>query len=469
MSRADPEELRAALARAAELLDEAAALRARLEALPGPVVVLRRVLAAQIEAPLQELNRALRGAGHADEAGGDPRAELAHLGQRLYALGIVVEARAPSAGAALLGDADAVADALLRPLRDHARTLGHAAFNERVVCMPTTPGFEAVLLGLFEAHPVVFTPPDFGENLHRWASIAHELGHVVWHRWPGFAAEARSQLGLDRRPSLPLRGADGTYRSRVEDALAGWLEELHADLFAVVLLGPAAARGLVTCFATPESPERTIEARTEDGRTYAPHPPTTLRVLWVAHALRRQGFAADAQSIERTWKNLHGEQAHLVIPLNHHLLAEVALAPFFDAGRALVDAYVDRSWVSLGGTTLGGVPSLELGPGRQAQVNTLAQTLILGTAQARDPALLLAAAIEARERAPQASAAISRALQRSIQGLEAGERRAEDPRYALSSASASVRAIQPEDVAAALVLGDVLIRRRGAAISYKSG
>jgi len=125
--------------------------------------------------------------------------------------------------------------------------------------------------------------------------------------------------------------------------------------------------------------------------------------------------------------------------------------------------------VSLGGTTLGGVPSLELGPGRQAQVNTLAQTLILGTAQARDPALLLAAAIEARERAPQASAAISRALQRSIQGLEAGERRAEDPRYALSSASASVRAIQPEDVAAALVLGDVLTRRRGAAISYKSG
>jgi len=467
--RDDRDDRRAALERATALSGEAAALRARLDALSGPVAVLKRVLSVQIETPLEGLARSLRGGADASEAGDKPRAAVAHLGQRLYALGIVIEARAHAAGAALLGDADAVADALLRPLRDHARTLGYAAFNERVVCMPTSPGFEAVLLGLFEAHPVVFTPPDFGENLHRWASIAHELGHIVWHRWPGFAVEARSQLGLNRRPSLPLRGPDGTYRSRVEDALAGWLEEMHADLFAVVLLGPAAARSLAACFAVPEAPERAREARTLDGQTYAPHPPATLRVLWAAHALRRQGFAADAQAVERAWKSAHGDAAHLVIPLSSQRVAEVALAPFLDVGCALIDAYLDRAWASLGGATLGGVPGLELGPGRQAQVAALAQALISGTAQTRDPALLLAAAIEARERAPKAVNAISSALLRSIQGLESGERQAEDPRYVRAEPPTVSDPIRPEDLAAALALGDVLTQRRGRRLSYRSG
>ena len=467
-TREDASASREARARAAELASEVATLSERLETLRGPVAVLRRVLAAQVAAPLQAVQASLERGEAALTRGDDPRADLALLGQRLYAIGIVAEARADTAGAALLGDADAVADALLRPLRQHARTLGHAAFDERVVCMPTSPGFESVILGLFEAHPVVFTPPDFGENLHRWAAIPHEIAHVVWHRWPGFAAEATTAFGLERRPWLPRRDASGVYRSRIEDALAAWLEELHADLFAVVLLGPAAARGLAACFATPGKPALAVTAHTLDDLTYAPHPPATLRVRWTAHALHRQGFAGEAQAILRSWTRQHGDQTTLTVPLTGGLVAEVALEPFFEAGCALVDAYLDRAWSSLGGTTLGGVPGLELGPGRQAQVTALAQSLMMGTAQARDAALLLAAAIEARERAPQASAAITRALQRSIQGLEAGERRAEDPRFAPQASAPTGGPVEAEELAAALALGDVLTQRRGAALSYKS-
>ena len=104
-AREDASASREARARAAELASEVATLSERLETLRGPVAVLRRVLAAQVAAPLHAVQVSLERGEAALTRGDDPRADLAVLGQRLYAIGIVAEARADLVVQTLAGGA----------------------------------------------------------------------------------------------------------------------------------------------------------------------------------------------------------------------------------------------------------------------------------------------------------------------------------------------------------------------------
>jgi hypothetical protein len=467
-------------ARAAELQRELATVRTRLAALDGPVVVLRRVLETKVHAPLAEVsgrldrlrllaqttNEPTRTLEELDRD--DPRDALARIGQRLFVTATLTETRATPAARRLIEDADAAADALIEPLRELARTQGIAEFDERPVCVQTEPNYESVVLGLLPEHPIVFVPPDFGDNVYRWASLPHEIAHVLWNRWPGFAVEARQAFGLNRRPRLPGIDREGRLQGRVEDALSGWLEEMHADAFAVLTLGPAAARGLVECFSSPEEPLETTTAYTLDGHHFAPHPPSSLRVAWVSRILERQGFPVEARWVQDTWNTRHGVPEVIIVPLSRGDSVSIEFSVFREAGERVLDLWLDHPWKAFGGLGLREVPGLELGAGEWVLVRQAASQLLAGVEQHHPARRLVAAAIEAHARDPRAAARIAATLHASIQGLESDERRAADPQY---TAKASTLDGVPtrEDLVAALVFREVFMRRGGARPTGRTG
>jgi hypothetical protein len=466
--------------RAAELQRELVSVRARLAALEGPVVVLRRVLETRVHAPLVELSgrlERLRILAQTTNAPtrileeldrDDPRDTLARIGQRLYVVATLTETRATPAARRLIEDADAAADDLIDPLRRLAQTQGLTTFDERPVCVQTEPTYEAVVLGLLPEHPIVFVPPDFGGNVYRWASLPHEIAHVLWNRWPGFAVEARQAFGLNRRPRLPGIDREGRLQGRVEDALSGWLEEMHADAFAVLTLGPAAARGLVECFSSPEEPLATTTAYTLDGQHFAPHPPSALRVAWVSRLLERQGFPVEARWVQDTWNKRHGTPEAIIVPLSRGDAVSIEFSVFQEAGDRVLDLWLDHGWKVFGGLGLREVPGLELGAGEWVLARQAASQLLAGIAQHHPPRRLLAAAIEAHTRDPRSTARIAATLHASIQGLESDERRAADPQYASKTSTLDGLPTR-EDLVAALVFREVFMRRGGARPTGRMG
>jgi len=152
--------------------------------------------------------------------------------------------------------------------------------------------------------------------------IAHEVGHDV-----------TAAFGLDKeyvehaRPVLeqvPLRA----------QAWWAWLDEVHADLYGVLCLGPAFASAMADLLAT-DPVQVALEARV--AAAWVRHPPAARRMQCLVHALRRLGFEDAADEREAAW-------AASFPPADGD--------PYRDDGPALVDALLDGRCESLGGSML---------------------------------------------------------------------------------------------------------------------
>jgi hypothetical protein len=153
------------------------------------------------------------------------------------------------------------------------------------------------LLGESNPFPVIRIPWD---REHPWDAVfLHEVAHNL-----------QADLGIwqENRQAVTRRVLGGS-RDPLQASIYGrWHKEIFADLAALLLGGPAAARSMALFLAHPAP--RTL--------TYRPggaHPTAYLRVLMLAEMLRRMGFGQHASELGKIWRTLYDvRQAHRVPP-----------------------------------------------------------------------------------------------------------------------------------------------------------
>lgn len=185
------------------------------------------------------------------------------------------------------------------------------------------------LLGESNPFPLIRIPWD---REHPWDAVfLHEVAHNL-----------QADLGIwhENRQAV-LQRVLGRSRDPMQASVYGrWHKEIFADLAALLLGGPAAARSMALFLAHPAP--RTL--------TYRPggaHPTAYLRVLMLAEMLERMRFARHAAELRKIWKTLYDvRQAHrLPAPLLHgasrtipEVVDEIAFQTRRNlAHRALVD------------------------------------------------------------------------------------------------------------------------------------
>lgn len=465
------------------LRERAAALQAGFARAPTRIAarnaVLAGILEARIAPRLERIGRRLGMAGAGAAHRGAPSSEtyshapdgrtaeraaeqLRETDLHLHVMEHLMAWRAdPTLGAAL-EDADTIARAMLRPLQDLARHDGLPFPQLDVVCAPAAPEEESVWFGLLPpGHPVVFVPEDFEQDIHRWVSVPHEIGHVMWRELPGFANEVRGRLGLARPAPLMQRESEGYVFDR-DAPFAAWLEEMHCDGITALMMGPTALRGMVRYFKNPEEPAHALWAAPSERGTYGTHPPAHLRVHTIASLLEIVGFDAEAKKLVREWDTLHGEPEVLLLPTRDGAIVRVPAQPVIERGRAYIEQWYQGGYASLLGRDLRDVHGLEMSPSMWAQVDRASRELLAGPTSVRDARLVLAAAIEAVESRPSARDQIARQMLASI--LSPGERRGavatrgeptRPPRHATARGSA---VLGPDTLADAIVFGEILAR-----------
>ncbi len=461
-----------ALALASELMGRLDDLKGELAKAEGPLAPLAGVIDTPVRAELVQSIDLMERAQAAREESAEAffrRADalrqayeaLSLARVRVDVLELIVAWRSDRHLAGHLADADAMATGLLEPLRRFSNDHGLGFPPLRPVCVPAAPGDEAVIYGLFPGQPVIFVPDDFGEDLLRWPSLAHEVGHLMWRFLPGFAYDLREFIVSDGPAWLPhVSGREVTFD--VHACFGAWLPEIVADLFCAMLLGPAALRGMVHSFATEHPADATRAHAARDGHTIEEHPPAHLRVMLVAHLLESSGFPpSNWEESLREWDLRHDAPVTLRFPTLQGDEIELGLPRFLALGRALVDRFRASEYPSLAGYTFSAVHDLTMSPGMWAKACDRAKDLRGDKPFNDSPRIVLTAAIEAVGHMPGASVRIAKGVRRAVIGRDTRERRVADPAYATHTAP-PVDALTINDVVDAMILRQFLHRPHAA-------
>ncbi|MBI4819524.1 MAG: hypothetical protein HY791_24845 [Deltaproteobacteria bacterium] len=439
--------------------DEVFGLEARVNGLaqslgnrPGPAAVLGKVIESRIRPQLIGARELLRLA--VDDPGllYDAHQTLEDIGLRIAVIETMAKWRSDPKLGGFLADADAIAHALLVPLTEHAQAGAIEFPTQRPLCVPADPEGEAIWIGLLEDYPLIFVPDDFGDDLYRWPSIAHEIGHLIWHRVPGYGAEVMKKLDLEGSTRLAIQGRSFD----VKPAYRAWIQELVADAFALLILGPAGLRGLIHSFRNPTQPRATRVAAIYRDGTFEEHPPAELRVLLGAALLTEIGFDVEAKVLVAEWTREHASTEGILVPLpQSRAVISVPTEVWLEVGRPIMLEWYALSYSSLGGHEIRSVHGVEMTPGMWKKVSQRAADLVSGTSFNDDPKIVVAAAIEARARSPGAKLRLERAVREAILGLDAKEKRVADRNYARTG-----RTTQSQLLRDAIVLRELLSRPR---------
>ena len=342
---------------------------------------------------------------------------------RLSAIEAMLSSRTSQNSAQMMADADAIAASLLRPFAEFCISQSIGFPEQRPICVPADPGHEAIWLGLLpRGYPTVFVPDDFAEDLLRWPSLAHELGHLLYNRVPGLAREVRLKTHLNLKSALFDPEQDADFRV----LYAAWLEEIFSDFVAIVQLGPSAARGMVHIFGHDiiggsKTQDSTSEIVLATENAYEEHPPAQLRVALALHLLRAMGFDREAKGIELVWQKVAGEPKPYIVPCAWDRMVEVDSTAFEAMGQAIVETLYTIQLDSLAQYPILAIPGFSMGPGLWAEALRYAEALSAGDMPHGDPRLLIAAAIETRSAKPSLGSQVARKVSRAIIGL--GEQR----------------------------------------------
>ncbi len=361
-------------------------------------------------------------------------AALGRLHVATQVTGAVLALRSEGDLAGLLSDAEAIADNLLEPLREHASALDLPLPRREVICAPVPrPDWEAVIFGLISPrHPLVLVEDDFEADLLRWPALAHEVGHVVVDSLPEFEKELQTIAGWTGKGEL-IQVVGGQLQGSIHAPFVAWRQEIWCDVYTTLTLGPAALAGFLHVFAQPDDPESVLTAAT-DGPSYAAHPPAHLRVLITAAVLEHMGFDKEAREARVRWRALHGfsdteteltdQEAPvegdptltLRIPASPNVVLKMPESLAMQIARKLLDPLLNGPLQSLGGVCITDIPGLVLTAGRHAKVLRRKGDLLAGRPFTDEPSIVLAAAILAREAKPQEAPRISAGLRRAILG-----------------------------------------------------
>jgi hypothetical protein len=186
--------------------------------------------------------------------------------------------------------------------------------------------------------PLIMLPQHRLDNVWALSSVLHEVSHNL-----------QADLGLwEEMPVHIYRRmvGEGHLPAAMAQVWARWHKEMMADMFALLLGGPAAVESLMDVVA--RAPSSTLRFN-----PIGVHPTPYLRVFISLVLLRRMGFERMAAEIGRIWRRLYPRVTAAEIPT-------VLMRTFRRAAELAVDTMVFRPYRQFAGKSLAQV--LEFGP-----------------------------------------------------------------------------------------------------------
>lgn len=168
------------------------------------------------------------------------------------------------------------------------------------------------LLGEANPFPIVRIPWD---RDNPWQSVfLHEVAHNL-----------QADLGIwqENRSAVVQRTLRFTGDPGLTRTYAIWHKEIFADLAAILLGGPAAAWGMAIFLANPAP-------RTLTFRAGGAHPTAYLRVFILAEMLRRLGFGAEGDRLQRVWQQLYNPNQGHRLPARLLMTADAVIPQIVD-------------------------------------------------------------------------------------------------------------------------------------------
>jgi hypothetical protein len=360
---------------------------------------------------------------------------------------------------AVLGDADALANACYRPILDFARRHNLPVVSNQPMTL-FYPGGTFIQLAFLEYKLApIGLPESYRTSPWRWPAIAHEIAHDFYASVRNLEQELIERLHVEPAEQEAIRPGDEAFDRLL---LRIWLEEIFADLAGALMIGPAYLRAMTEIFRQPGAPGTVVAIHVSPDGAVDVHPPRHLRVHMTAHFLERQGFGKQARELCRSWDREHGEPQELALTMRstRHGLP---LAPMLDRCRAVANRLYDLELRSLAGHRLADIPGLDFSKLHVRRAERAARRLSDGQPVAFDARALIAAATLAALDNRDRVASINEATRLSIVGVGTGERPAGvrdlSARFRLRGAAGSSRRANARRIVEALLLEEILERR----------
>ncbi len=381
---------------------------------------------------------------------------------------MVKQRRSPE-GLAILGDADALAEACYRPILEfaHQHQIPIASNHPMTFFQPGGTSIELAFLP-FQLAPIAL-PNEFRAQPWRWPAIAHEIAHDFIVSIEGLPQEFAAHLGLgkdEEAPAGPLEAGTRPFHVALHRI---WLDEMLADAIGALMIGPAYLRAMTAIFELPESPVEVASIVINRAGSIDPHPPRHLRVQMTGRFLDRMGFGARSRQIVEAWDQRHGTPDAMWI-LTERRQVRIPLEPMLQFGDELMDRLYQAEIQSLAGHRLADIPGLEYSTTHERRAEVARDSLASGQPAAFDARSLIAAATEASLDHPDRVAAINQAARLSIVGVGTGERPARVRALASRAGAGPARAGGSESgrlalplarrrIVEAILLGELLERK----------
>jgi hypothetical protein len=316
----------------------------------------------------------------------------------------------------LLGDADALADACYRPIVEHCRRRGIRLSSDRA---RTILGGDKLFFFSVDdptGLATIVLPTAWATQIGWWPALAHEIAHDFYRSVAGLDAELTRRLRL-----VPGRVADERAGTRaIEPAVAAWREELFADAFGTMMLGPAYVHTMSWVFGAPARPIEVCAALPDGEGGYEEHPPRHVRVVCAARLLGAMGYGAEGDALEAAWRRRHKEPRRVLLPTaGGRWLAlddEMVIERAGEVGTALYETGFDV----LAGVPLRSLTGLDFGP-REHQLAIAVRDALIARQRpkVRDARLVITGSVLAWIAAPGDAARIYAAARDLIEGVGA--------------------------------------------------
>lgn len=202
--------------------------------------------------------------------------------------------------------------------------------------------------------PLIMLPQHRLDNVWALSSVLHEVSHNL-----------QADLGLwEVVPAIIYQRltSEGRIPDDIARVWARWHKEMMADMFALLLGGPAAVESLMDVIG--RAPAETMR--------YSPlgvHPTPYLRTLINLVLLRRMGFPNLAADLERVWRRMYPRVSPNDIPVG-------ILKHFERASQLAVDTMVYQPYKQLGGKSLAQV--IRFGPQQMSMIELAGKRLAAG-------------------------------------------------------------------------------------------
>lgn len=202
--------------------------------------------------------------------------------------------------------------------------------------------------------PLIMLPQHRLDNVWALSSVLHEVSHNL-----------QADLGLWEE--IPERlyqrlTTEGHLPTQIAQVWARWHKEIMADMFALVLGGPAAVESLMDVVG--RAPTSTVQFNPTSA-----HPTPYLRVLINLILLRRLGFKSMATDLQRIWKRLYPRLTPEDIPLSF-------MKTFHPAAEMVVDTMVFQPYRQFANKSL--VQVIKFGASQMAMIELAGQRLAAG-------------------------------------------------------------------------------------------